>query len=1050
MIEEMIKGKTRVIMCLLLIFIEIILYIIARGTTFNISDAISQNIWGYTIQTGDAYIDFNFNEGIKKIRIIFYGMNAPSTDIVLSFEEKEGKTRTSDFLTSEAYGEDSEFLVNEEISFNRLRVYLKNQPGTKFRNVRVVNYNRYIETLLLLMMLLLAFAFAFILIKDGRIIDLIEGLKERTKFLIFITVFAAVIIILLSRYFFGGYYFLFNDVANDSYVQTYPSQIDLARRFKAGIINTDWDPFIGLGMQMGSFWPTLNNWYLLLGEHLIPFMRGVNFALVVYIAGIFCYMYISCFTKSFVIRTVIALGYAFSGPIILRAPWHSYPTLMSMLIVWLYLYELFFQRKRWVFLIIGTVVFFTQTSLYDNILFGFLYVGYIVIRYFCTFERGVKLIEIVKTLFVYGLIATISSMDNMLTSLIATISSDRFQLAKFSEIGLLTDIRELISLWSRTLGLSITGLTQFSGVSNVLEDGTFYCGIIVVLLLPIALIMMCEKEKIVFCFMYLAAIIYIVIIPIRFFLNGKSSDKWRMSSVWIIVLMITAATFALRRLFNGFDVKQKKIIKTVLTVTLILDLLFLCYLIYKNYYSSLNMIGISAGFLIIYYLIIMTRIDNAVRISKIQLLLLFTVIGEIVIVAYFPLNDRYVMTEDTLATGYNDATVKVIDWINEREAVIGYGSQSFRIDKKYNSVQIMDSLAQGYKDSKSYVGQVGIGQSVLDVYRTYNLPMERNKYLYGSGANYKINSLLATKYILSKQTGICDYGYKLIDNIDGINIFENENAIPMAFTYDESIDTDDFYELDTNMKSWAILQACVANENLSNISKVDVNELAFFDEGYCSDARIDQIEKDVFSIDSKDSPIKIVISYENDNESNAFGALYLTDSNDNQYETYISYNPGKSFDSYDININNVREISIYTRGNVTIKDVNVFHIKEGYFQKYEETTRKLRNKGLKNMICTYNSIEGEVDCKGNEVLFVSVPFNDKWEITVDGINQNTIKLNGGFLGTLLSKGHHKVKVHFGMNGWKNDNMFKCISILIMVISIAIYNLKYSFRERKLK
>ena len=84
-------------------------------------------------------------------------------------------------------------------------------------------------------------------------------------------------------------------------------------------------------------------------------------------------------------------------------------------------------------------------------------------------------------------------------------------------------------------------------------------------------------------------------------------------------------------------------------------------------------------------------------------------------------------------------------------------------------------------------------------------------------------------------------------------------------------------------------------------------------------------------------------------------------------------------------------------------------------------------------------LEGEVTNGYSGILFTSIPYDEGWEILVDGQTVQGVKLFDTFLGVELTEGHHTVSMKYRPKGLTEGAMITIISALI-VISYGIWEL----------
>lgn len=83
-----------------------------------------------------------------------------------------------------------------------------------------------------------------------------------------------------------------------------------------------------------------------------------------------------------------------------------------------------------------------------------------------------------------------------------------------------------------------------------------------------------------------------------------------------------------------------------------------------------------------------------------------------------------------------------------------------------------------------------------------------------------------------------------------------------------------------------------------------------------------------------------------------------------------------------------------------------------------------------------NSLDFEIDLNNEQLLFLSIPYNEGWNIYENNSKLDYIKINGGFIGIVLSEGYHNIHMQFIPIGFKMGVLITLGSI-VMLISIAV-------------
>ncbi len=79
------------------------------------------------------------------------------------------------------------------------------------------------------------------------------------------------------------------------------------------------------------------------------------------------------------------------------------------------------------------------------------------------------------------------------------------------------------------------------------------------------------------------------------------------------------------------------------------------------------------------------------------------------------------------------------------------------------------------------------------------------------------------------------------------------------------------------------------------------------------------------------------------------------------------------------------------------------------------------------------SLTGTVDARNGGILFTSIPYDEGWSVTVDGVHTSTRKILGAFLCVPLSAGVHTVEMHYFPQGLAAGNIISGAALVIVIV-----------------
>lgn len=997
----------------------------------------------YVVNGEDAYFVYQVTSETKFLNGIIRFEEALQEEITLQVfyadSETAFKSEKSYFLTKESGNDYIIFeLPDENIKY--IRIDIAEAEGYLFTIENIFVAERTVENYLDIVSSLHNLGIVALIISCGLIICAgyknRKVLQEKAIFLLrehqgLITIFLLIIVAIGVhwKYIFGGFYYVFYDVASDSMFQTFPSLLDLADRIQAGEWGVRFNFSQGLGKGESSLVITLANWVSLFGREYVGYLMGISIVLKIVLSGIFAYNFSNLYGNKKQAGLLVAFGYAFSAPIIMRGGWESYPNIALLLMIWLNAYEYAHRKKKVVFLPIATVLFFYGIGIYECVFWGGLLAVYILFREIADSEEvKVKFSDLFKQEVIYVIFAVLGMADTIAQKFVEAISSSRFtgNTSNFSdkmEEGILAGFEEVTTGFLRTIGMTINGISgDYKGYNNFLEAPAFYCGILTVVLIPISLYNMSKKKRNLYILGYVAAILYTIIRPLRYIANGFAGFTYKLSSLWIMILMVLTLIEILKKIFLNEPLKEKSC--KIFNVTILAIIAWLGIAFATGMVSREDSWLFSLLFVIGYGILINFFIRKESFRTNIKYILCLVVVLEVVFVSWDCVNDRKVLVAEEEKEGYyNDSTAEIVDTLRSN------ASEWFRVEKQYMSVYLCDSLAQEYYGTQSYVGGTEIGEGVLSVYSALGLAQNGNHYLYGSGGNIYADALLGVKYLLTREDDISRYNYSYVDSIEETDVYENNLALPLAYAYEDSITENEFLKYSIPERNQIILKKCV----------VDSEENSDKEYEYLNKLNLEKCDtvykKHVYKLkEDLDADVLVV---EIEMENNEFGTIYCSSAEGSVVKNYFSADD-KGESQIELYMKDLESVWFDENTEDLIDNVKFYYQNaEEYYADAVENIENLQDNAMQITSFKESYIEGTINCKKDMLLATSIPYDKKWNIQIDGKPVEVMKVNMGFIGTELSAGEHEVVISYGRDSWIAENKFKCIGFILAVIFMTV-------------
>ena len=107
------------------------------------------------------------------------------------------------------------------------------------------------------------------------------------------------------------------------------------------------------------------------------------------------------------------------------------------------------------------------------------------------------------------------------------------------------------------------------------------------------------------------------------------------------------------------------------------------------------------------------------------------------------------------------------------------------------------------------------------------------------------------------------------------------------------------------------------------------------------------------------------------------------------------------------------------------------------FEKYQEYVDNLKKDKLSITKFSENKITGKIATAEPKILFLSMPFDEGWKVTVNGLETPLHRLNCGLTGLVTQKGNNDIELTFTPRYKKQGGIVSIVSLLAFISLIAI-------------
>lgn len=317
---------------------------------------------------------------------------------------------------------------------------------------------------------------------------------------------------------------------------------------------------------------------------------------------------------------------------------------------------------------------------------------------------------------------------------------------------------------------------------------------------------------------------------------------------------------------------------------------------------------------------------------------------------------------------------------------------------------------------------------------------------------------MGVKYIISLEE---IPGYELYGTIDGQNIWVNESVAPIVYATDKVMTKEAYQQLkfpynQTAFLSYAVVEDTAdmkeegAAKDTDNIEsgefkipeKKDENtEILKTDKGYYINAKkktdvpVKLPNKDKVTDSGEVRTLFVRFQVKNYHPAKDVAIWLNGERNKLTADTHIYYNGNTTF-TYVVPLDcKTSEVNIiFGAGEYEITDIECYSMRESY-KSIEEKGMNLYQsefiidkRGSKG-----NRITGMINVKKEGILITTIPYDENFEMLIDGKRVDNEKVNIGFLGCKIGEGEHKVEIVYHAPGIRIGKWISLIGFLLFLM-----------------
>lgn len=354
-------------------------------------------------------------------------------------------------------------------------------------------------------------------------------------------------------------------------------------------------------------------------------------------------------------------------------------------------------------------------------------------------------------------------------------------------------------------------------------------------------------------------------------------------------------------------------------------------------------------------------------------------------------------------------------------------SEGINMNKIYSSKHYSTSLySSGYNSLYNTFYNEKIGNNII----------HRNNLMTSGMYNPLFSEMMGIKYIITKSEA--PLNYEKIKKIDNYNLYKNENVLPLIYIKENYGFLADYEKLEFPYNIEYMLNNSVTNSNsninyISGIQKLDLNlqdEYKF---------TLDKKKKITYSLDKPIKDAYLIIKFDMKyNQGCSLGDVSITINNVKNKLTckqWRYHNRNYTFEyviSSNQELNNLK-IEL-TKGKYNITSIEIYLMPKINYN-YQKLDNLKLDKGK-------STITGNANILNDAYVITSLPYDDGYDIYVDGNKIDKEIVNTAFLGFKISSGKHFIKITYHSPWFIYGLIISGIGLLSFISIILFENKKF--------
>lgn len=876
------------------------------------------------------------------------------------------------------------------------------------------------------------------------------GNSKRFRSLLILWAMTAVsCLVIFFPFLFGDKLAVFQDAGSDTRQQYLMQYATIVNHIKDGNFSF-WDFNNGFGTSMlalNLFNPFLMLVYLagvILGVGHIPGVLVFVIILEIFLAQLFCYLFLDCFSFSEGSKIIASYVYGLSGYLLVWGQHYQFGAFVVFLPLLLFLLERAIRRGKFSLtlpLLVAVMVCSSVYMSYMSLLIGGCYLLYRMVV--SDQARGVR----VRRFFLHcasillgigiGMVIFLPTAYYLFT-ISSRLDSDASFLTRIGEYLTPYSLEFYKTAFLRLFSTTFQGIQDYNGYSNFYEAPVLFFSALFVLLgfQYLFTVHRQETSRKAKVMQYLAVLFFAVCMFTRIGASAFNAFAYPFSRHSFVFLPFFA-------LMTAFTLDQlwlrRKISKTgfVLSCLCTAAAHYLALgevteaLLHRNVILMCILAFVMAAALLLGFL------KKVAKWRRAGISLLISALGiSLCLEGWTCFNDRDTLTTtDASYWGglYDPNVAKALDYLKST------GPSFYRVEKDYYSGSYcMDGLAQNYRGISTYNSTPNrFIQEFIDLV-TPNLPiMAEHEYTWRQIGYYSGHStLFGIKYVLSKNPDLQLDGFSLLEQFGDTYIYQNSAVESAARFYvsagDDRVLSDAYGSLDLER---LLLENVLLDKENDALTEEMTGEEMKSQETLRSDYALEQIPCMIEDIRA-DGGDSVTISLDRD-LLDKYRRVYLEFDIRTSTVSDITVNQDEPLE-YHFRVSARKKKHVQVVVPSSCESITLTR----YGGRFEGTIKNIRLLGSKTTVSSYEGadirlevtndscVAGTLNAENSGYLFLPIPYEKGWTAQVDGIETEILQTDAGFVSIPVGAGEHSFTFTYQVPYMQEGAFVSILSLLL--------------------